>query len=198
MTVTAGALDVDASSRVEVTMRRVTSGSGLADFERVYRDNVKALTAFFARRCNDPQTVADLTAEAIVRAAAGFAGFDTRRGSVRAWLFGIARNVYAQYCAEAATDRDAVARLAGLVILPKEEIDELTERIDAERAGRELMDRFAALSPVERAALELVDLDGLTPKEAAAAVGVSRGVLRMRLSRARARLRKEPEFDEQV
>jgi DNA-directed RNA polymerase specialized sigma24 family protein len=37
----------------------------------------------------------------------------------------------------------------------------------------------------------LVDLTGLTPKEAAAALGVSRVVLRKRLSRARARLRKE-------
>jgi len=44
----------------------------------------------------------------------------------------------------------------------------------------------------------LVDVDGLTPKEAAAALGVSRGVLRMRLSRARTRLRKEHHVDEQI
>ena len=47
------------------------------------------------------------------------------------------------------------------------------------------------LSANERAAIELVDLAELTPKEAAAVLGVSRGVLRTRLSRARARLRKE-------
>ena len=47
------------------------------------------------------------------------------------------------------------------------------------------------LSASERAAIELVDLAELTPREAAAALGVSRGVLRMRLSRARARLRTE-------
>jgi RNA polymerase sigma factor (sigma-70 family) len=71
-----------------------------------------------------------------------------------------------------------------------DEIDELTQRIDAQRAGRELLECCAELSAVERAAVELVDLDGLTPKEAAAALGVPRGVLRMRLSRARTRLRK--------
>ena len=39
-------------------------------------------------------------------------------------------------------------------------------------------------------------LGELTPKEAAAALGLSRGVLRMRLSRARAKLRKEYDVDE--
>jgi RNA polymerase sigma-70 factor (ECF subfamily) len=89
----------------------------------------------------------------------------------------------------------AVARLAGHRDLADDEIDELADRIDAERAGRELMERSGQLSDLERAAVELVDLAGLTPKEAAGALGVSRAVLRKRLSRARARLRKE-ETDE--
>ena len=60
-----------------------SGGSALLEFERIYRDNVGVVTAFFARRCSDPQTVADLTSETIVRAAAGFAGFDPRRGTPR-------------------------------------------------------------------------------------------------------------------
>jgi DNA-directed RNA polymerase specialized sigma24 family protein len=59
-----------------------------------------------------------------------------------------------------------------------------------------LIERCSRLPAIERAAIELVDLDGLTPKEAAAALGVPRGVLRMRLSRARARLRKEKEHQQ--
>jgi RNA polymerase sigma-70 factor (ECF subfamily) len=58
------------------------------------------------------------------------------------------------------------------------------------------MERCAALPDSERAAIELVDLAGLTPKEAAAALGVTRVVLRKRLSRARSRLRKEHHSDE--
>lgn len=171
-------------------MRDGSSGSALAEFEQIYRANVGAVTAYFARHCADPQTVADLTSETIVRAAGAFGGFDPGRGSARAWLFGIAGHVSARYCAQASNGRDAAARLAGLAVLPVDEIDELTQRIDAQRAGRELLERCAELSAVERAAVELVDLDGLTPKEAAAALGVPRGVLRMRLSRARTRLRK--------
>ena len=37
--------------------------------------------------------------------------------------------------------------------------------------------------------VELVDIAGLTPKEAAAALGLAPGTVRMRLMRARARLR---------
>ena len=119
------------------------------------------MTRYFSRRCGDAQTVADLTSETIVRAAAGFAGFDPGRGSARAWLLGIAGHVYAQYCAQASNGRAATARLAGLVELSTDEIDELSGRIDAQRAGRELLERCARLSALERAAVELVDLGGV-------------------------------------
>jgi RNA polymerase sigma-70 factor (ECF subfamily) len=154
------------------------------------------VTAYFARRCAEPQIVADLTSETFVRAAATFGSFDPGKGSVRAWLFGIAAHVFAWHCTQTANGRDAVARLAGRRQLGGDEIEELAGRIDAERAGRELVERCSRLSDLERAAVELVDLAGLTPKEAASALGVSRVVLRKRLSRARARLRKEGQGDE--
>src|SRR5665811_2214525 len=83
-----------------------TKGAGLGDrppsalqeLEDVYRTNVGPVSAYFARRCSEPQTVADLTSETFLRAAAGFARFDARRGTPRAWLFGIASRVFASYC----------------------------------------------------------------------------------------------------
>ncbi|MGH3284568.1 MAG: RNA polymerase sigma factor [Streptosporangiaceae bacterium] len=165
--------------------------SPLAEFEQVYLRNVDVLMGYFARRCRDPQTVADLTSETFVRAVEGFAGFDPRRGSDRAWLFGIAARVFARHCEQSADGRDAVARLGGHRSLDQDEIEELAERIDAEREGAALMRRYARLPVAERAAIELVDLAELTPKEAALALGVSRVAFRKRLSRARSRLRKE-------
>jgi RNA polymerase sigma-70 factor (ECF subfamily) len=167
------------------------SGSGLAGFERVYLSEVDVVMAYFARRCSEPQTVADLTSETFVRAATGFGTFDPARGSPRAWMFGIAANVYARHCAQAAGGRAAAARLAGHRPLDTDEFEELAARVDAERAGRALMESCSELPELERAAVELVDLAGFTPKEAAAALGISRVALRKRLSRARARLRKE-------
>ena len=101
-------------------------------------------------------------------------GFDPHRGSDRAWLFGIAARVFARHCERSAGDRDAVARLGGHRTLDGDEIEELAERIDAAREGAALMQRCARLPAVERAAIELVDLEGFAPKEAAA-LGVSGG-----------------------
>jgi RNA polymerase sigma-70 factor (ECF subfamily) len=171
-------------------------GSALAEFEQIYRSNIDVLMGYFARRCAEPQTVADLTSETFVRAAGGFAGFDLRKGSARAWLFGIAARVYASHCEQSANGRETVARLAGRRPLDVDEIDELAGKIDAERAGAALIKRCSQLPSPQRAAIELVDLAGLTPKEAAAALDVSRVVLRKRLSRARTRLRKEHHSDE--
>ena len=154
------------------------------------------LIGYSARRCRDPHTVADLTSETFVRAVDGFAGFDPRRGSDRAWLFGIAARVFARYCEQSAGGRDAVARLGGHRALDEDEIEELAERIHAEREGAALMRRCAQLPAVERAAIELVDLEGLTPQEAAVALGVSRVAFRKRLSRARSRLRKDYQGNE--
>jgi RNA polymerase sigma factor (sigma-70 family) len=170
--------------------------SPLEEFEQVYLRNVDVLMGYFARRCRDPQAVADLTSETFVRAMDGFAGFDPRRGSDRAWLFGIAARVFARHCEQSAAGRDAIARLGGRRPLALDEIEDLAGRIDAEREGAALMRRCARLPAVERAAIELVDLDGLTPQEAAAALGVSRVAFRKRLSRARSRLRKEHESND--
>ena len=170
---------------------RRPSRSSLDEFEQVYLRNVDALMGYFARRCREPQTVADLTSETFVRAVGGFAGFDPRRGSDRAWLFGIAARVFAQHCEQSAGGRDAIARLGGQRPLDDDEIEELAGRIDAEREGAALLRQCARLPDVERAAIELVHVDWLTPREAALALGVSRVAFRQRLSRARARLRRE-------
>jgi RNA polymerase sigma-70 factor (ECF subfamily) len=178
---------------VRARSRGQPRGTLLEEFEQVYLRNVEVLMGYFARRCRDPHTVADLTSETFVRAMDGFASFDSRRGSDRAWLFGIAAHVFARHCEQSAGGRDAVARLGGHRPLDEDEIEELAGRIDAEREGAALMQRYARLPAVERAAIELVDLEGLTPKEAALALGVSRVAFRQRLSRARSRLRKEHE-----
>lgn len=163
----------------------------LGDFERLYRSQVGPVTAYFARRSREPQTVADLTADTFLEAMRSFASFDPRRGDVRPWLFAIARHVYARHSERLTRERDAAARHGGRRPLEPEESEELEQRIDAERRGREIVELLGSLPPLDREAIELVDLAELTPKEAAKVLEVSSGGLRVRLSRARARLRKE-------
>jgi RNA polymerase sigma-70 factor, ECF subfamily len=135
----------------------------LAEFEAVYRANVAGVTAFFARRCGEPQAVADLTSETFVQAIGSLRSFDPRRGSARAWLFGIARHVFARHCERTAHGKHALAALAGHRELEDDEAEELAARIDDQQTGRELLERLSSLPELERAALELVDLDGLAP-----------------------------------
>jgi RNA polymerase sigma factor (sigma-70 family) len=161
-----------------------------AEFERLYRANVDAVTAYFARRTTDPQLVADLTADTFVAVIGGFGTFDPRKGTARAWLFGIAGHMYAAHCARYTQQQERLERLAGRRDLDPDQVDELLERIDAERAGRGLLAELARLPERDRAVIDLVDIAGLRPQEAAAALGLAPGTVRMRLMRARARLRK--------
>ena len=161
-----------------------------ASFEHVYRANIDAVTAYFARRSTDPQTVADLTADTFVEAITSYSTFDPRRGTARAWLFGIARRVFAKHCESDARHRERAVRLAGRRDLTADHVEELIDRIDAERDGRALVRELTALPDLDRQAVELVDIAGLKAKEAAKVLGISAGALRRRLMRARTRLRR--------
>jgi RNA polymerase sigma-70 factor (ECF subfamily) len=164
-----------------------STGSLLAEFEAAYRANFAPVTAFFARRYYEPETVADLVAETFAQAAASYETFDPRRGTPRAWVFGIAHRVHARQCARHVNESVARTRLTGQRPLQSDEFEEVASRVDAQREVRQLLERLDRW-PAEKAALELVDLVGLAPPEAARALSVSVPTLRVRLFRARRRL----------
>jgi RNA polymerase sigma factor (sigma-70 family) len=168
-----------------------SGGVTSSGFEAVYREHVGAVSRFFARRSTDPQTVADLTSETFVRAMSSLHTFEGR-GSLRAWLLAISRAVYAQQQAAIADSRLVVDRLTGQVTLQPDQLEDLVDRIDAERDGdgRELLERITRLPELERSAIELVAIEGMSSRDAARVLGVSPGTVRVRLFRARARLRK--------
>lgn len=182
-------VDLPATEAPDVGMQARCSPP--TSFEELYRAAFDSITAFFARRSRDPMTVADLTADTFLEALRSYHTFDPVRGRERPWLYAIARNVYARRRQRDARLDDAETRAAGRRPLEDEVVEELIERIDAQRTGRELLERLGGMPQLEREAVELVDLAGLSPKEAALALGVSSGTLRVRLSRARARLRRE-------
>jgi len=179
------------TQRTAETRPAAAGADATAEFERLYRANVAAVTAYFARRSADPHVVADLTADTFVAVITGFGTFDPRKGTARAWVFGIARRVYASYCEAYSHEQHRVQRLAGRRDLDPDEVEELLDRVDAERAGRALVSGLATLPERDRAVIELVDIAGLGPKEAATALGLPPGTVRMRLMRTRSRLRKQ-------
>ncbi|MGA4840010.1 RNA polymerase sigma factor [Streptomyces sp. G45] len=141
------------------------------------------LHGYFARRA--PQAADDLHAELWLRAYAARRGFDPARGSVRAWLFGVARNVLAAHWRGLASGGPRVPRPAGSDD-PWEAVD---DRLVAAALAPRLRERLRELPPMERELLLLVAWEQLTPSEAAAVVGIPAATARTRLHRARNRMR---------
>ena len=153
--------------------------------EAFYREHVEAVQRFVARRVADVHVAADLTADVFVAVIEAAAGYRPDLGPPRAWLVGVARNVVAMHVRRGVREAHAVRRIEGRRLLDADSIQRSIERIDAERDARELWHALSDLDEGQRAVVELVALDGLTPAEAATVLGISSGAVRVRLHRAR-------------
>jgi len=157
--------------------------------ERFYRQHVDAIERFVARRVDDPYLVADLTADVFVAAIESARSYRRSKGEPVAWLFGIARNVVADEFRRNAKELRTAARIRGRELVDEDDLAALHDRIDGEAAARELYGDLVGLPAGERAVLELVALDGLSVGEAGRALGIGAVAARVRLHRARGRMR---------
>jgi RNA polymerase sigma factor (sigma-70 family) len=156
--------------------------------ESFYRDHVEAVQRFVARRISDPHLAADLTADIFLAAVDSAATYDSSRGPVVAWLYGVGRNAIAAEARRRARELHAVRRIEGRRLVDGSALARIEERLDAERASRRLYRAIEELSPDDRALLELVSLDGLSVADAARVLGVKPATARVRLHRSRARV----------
>lgn len=167
-----------------------------AALESFYRSHVELVERFVARRVADPHLAADLTADVFLAAIEAAPSYDSRRGTPSAWLLGIARNVVSSEFRRAGREQRARHRIDARELLDSDDLVRLQERIDAEGEARALFAALACLPAGEREVLELVAVDGLSPREAASALRISAVAARVRLHRARAAMRKALEPDQ--
>jgi RNA polymerase sigma-70 factor (ECF subfamily) len=160
-------------------------------FEAFYREHVEGLQRFVARRVGDRERAADLTAEIFLAAIDSAHRYRPRRGAPKAWLYGIARVLVANDRRRLGRQRAGEERLRGSTLLDEEDAARMDARLDAAAQSRHLYEAMDRLPEAERAVLELVALDELTVAEAAAAAGVRPVTARVRLHRARRKLREE-------
>jgi len=138
------------------------------------------LSVRLARRCNDPDMVADAVQDTFVavwRKPRGFRG----DGDVAAWLWGIAIR---RLLSRLRTRTDIVAVFETAEIAPAAE-DQVLLSVEYGDIGQAL----ARLSPEMRAVIQAVVLDGLTAKEAARLLDMPVASVKTRLHRAKAHLR---------
>jgi RNA polymerase sigma factor (sigma-70 family) len=166
-------------------------GTDVDLFEAFYREHVEDLQRFVARRVGDRERAADLTAEIFLAAIDSAHRYRPRRGTPKAWLYGIARVLVANDRRRLGRQRAGEERLRGSTLLEEEDTARMDARLDAAAQSRRLYEAMDRLPEGERAVLELVALDELTVAEAAAAAGVRPVTARVRLHRARRKLSEE-------
>jgi RNA polymerase sigma-70 factor (ECF subfamily) len=158
-------------------------------FEELYRRHVGTTIRFAARRADRPSDVVDLVAAVWLEVVASIDRYEPHRGDALPWILGIAANLCAADRRREAREQDVVRRLGGRRSLNDDDIERLEAAIDAHPVAHALRRGLRELPPAERAVAELVFLDGLTPKETAEALSVRASAVRMRLARARKKLR---------
>ena len=145
-------------------------------FRRHYRD-----VAAYVRRRAEPQLVEDVVAETFLVA---WRRLDEVPVDARPWLLGVARKALATQRRSAARRRSLLSKLeaAGTGI----------ERGEQPREAG-VADALLRLTEKDREAITLVAWEGLSPSEAAVVVGQSPAAFRVRLHRAKRRLRRRLE-----
>jgi RNA polymerase sigma-70 factor (ECF subfamily) len=160
-----------------------------AAFEELYRRHVGSVVRFAARRARTPEEVVDLVGAVWLEVIASLDRFESARGDVLPWVLGIAANLCATERRRQAREREVVRRLGGQRSLDDDDFARLERAIDATAVAPRLRRALTSLPSAERAVAELVLLDELTPTQASDALRIRPAAARMRLARARRKLR---------
>jgi RNA polymerase sigma-70 factor (ECF subfamily) len=168
-------------------MQAVANGNEEA-FTVLFRRYHRAIFRFACRLAASPEAAEDLTQECFVRVLSSAAKFNSMRGSLRVYLYAIARNL-------------AIRDLRNERNRPRVEEDDAAAELPDGAAGAEeallvmevseVVEKAVRVLPVpQREALILVEYEGLTLEEAAQVLGIVAGAVKSRLHRARANLKK--------
>jgi RNA polymerase sigma-70 factor, ECF subfamily len=152
------------------------------DFDALYRAARDDVFAYVATLLHDRGAAEDVTAQAFERAFRKSKSYDARRGSQRAWLFGIARNAALDELRKRKRGAELVADPQDAQPAPDEELDRALRRAAVRTA-------LAALDARDRELIALKFHAGLDNAEIAAVLGVSVSNAGTRLHRALTKLR---------
>jgi RNA polymerase sigma-70 factor, ECF subfamily len=155
-----------------------------AAFEALYRESRDDLYAYVAGLLRDRHAAEDVTALAFERAYRKRRSFNPKRGSHRAWLFGIARNAALDELRRRKRHTELVTEPADETAIPADEAADVAIR----RAA--LREAMAELPARERELVALKFFAGLTNPEIAAVIGTSESNAGTKLHRVIQKLRR--------
>jgi len=147
-------------------------------FEALFRQNADTVLSYATRR-SDPDTAQEVVAETF---AVAWRRLDVVPDPAIGWLLGVARKVLANQRRSRARAESLTLRIVSGSVASA---DDPAEVVDARLSVQAAIDR---LLPAEREVLELLAWEGLSPAQAAEALGCSRAAIAVRMHRARRRL----------
>jgi RNA polymerase sigma-70 factor, ECF subfamily len=153
------------------------------DFDALYRRTFPRVYAYAASLLRDRSAAEEVTAQAYERAYRKRRSFRPRRGTVDAWLFGIARNAALDELRRRRRRADLEAEPGDVDAAPPEEVVEGAIRREAVRAA------LGGLDARDRELVALKFAGGLTNVEIARVLGVSESNAGTRLHRVLLKLR---------
>ena len=157
-------------------------------FVALYRRHKDAIYRFALLHCGSSAAAADVTQDTFVHLMTQPGQFDPARGTVGAWLCGVARNLARRLSGGREDATDPVDLQDGP--LPDEMMgrDPPLERLLRREAADGLRAAIAAIKPHYREVLILCELSELSYAETAQVCGIDIGTVHSRLSRARSQL----------
>jgi RNA polymerase sigma-70 factor (ECF subfamily) len=179
-----GRTDAETDERALVEQARADP----AAFAELYRRYLPRVHAFAYRRTGIVEVAEDITSATFERALRSLGSFRWQGGGFGPWLFRIASNELADHYRR--VGRAASPRAAAATALQAEAPRDPADVVGARDAATELLAAMDRLSPRYQRALELRYLAGLTPGEAAAALGTSRATMAVVVHRATRALRR--------
>lgn len=156
-------------------------------FSRIFDSYFLALHRYVARRLGI-DAAEDLVADVFLAAFKDRHRFDADRGSVRAWLYGIATNHIRRHHRQEIRTYRALSRV-GISVSTESHEDRITALVSAQSVGCQLADALAGLSRGDRDVLLLVALADLSYDEVAQSLDIPYGTVCSRLNRARRKVR---------
>jgi RNA polymerase sigma factor (sigma-70 family) len=159
-----------------------------AVFGDLFDRHATTMFRYFVRRVG-PDEADSLLGELFRVAFERRVTFDVNRAEARPWLYGIASNLLARQREREARRLQATARLLNTAVVSSDGLDEVDDRLDAERLWHDVATAIGDLPQGERDALLLFAWEGMSYDEIAVALDIPTGTVRSRLNRARRRLR---------
>lgn len=156
-------------------------------FQQLYGSAGTAVLGYALRRCATREDALDVTAETFLVVWRRREDMPAELDEARAWLFGVARLCLSNLTRSERRSARLGERLAATMDVASLPDPALLQEVRAD--SRIVRSALAELSPDDRELVTLIAWEGLSTVQAAAVLGLTPGAARVRLHRARLRLR---------